>query len=467
MVTVIGMSTVMTLSIALIATQSVISVTGARQDRAREQAIQVADGATNATMERVTSGARATDIVLPADYASWSAACEKAWAIWAGGQPTSTSSPQAPCPTGGATWTPPTTALLTGVTANGRWASLYPALPSGAAAGIVYGVGAAPSVGALSTRVVRVDAQLLTTTSVPLTHAVYATGNLTHTGGGNVSGASGHVHINGDLSYTGSGQFTGNVTYGSCSAGCTGTPSNVQQASCKPVGALSGCVPTNSMLAPNYSLPVLTPRSFWPLATYAMCPDGKVHLAPGYSGPLGTAPSATSTPCDSSNPVIASSLNWSYSGGEWKYGSGSANVAGVYYFYGTHAKLSGGGQFTGSLIAEGLGTGCSLTGGSITDIGGGGFTPSTGPIAPIAMLADGPLKSSGGGPSYSGVFYTNQYFEFTGGATHTNVALVANDLHSPKCGDNKMNGGGSFSYDGTLSIPGGPPSALAAAWDEL
>ena len=466
MLTVIAVGFVLSIFVVVLTARTITVINSARVDRQREQAIQVADGGAQ-TMIRKALGGTGYNVTLPADYATAFTStypnCERTWVLWAVKATANATAPTPTCPTATA-WTKPTS-VLTDSSSDGAYSVLY--AQEGTTNGVVYSVG----VGTGTTqhqRIVREEVVIKATSAFTLTTAVLSNTDMKMTEGGNIGGIGGNVHTNGTLtSFTAGGKISGNVSVGSCSgSSCT----NAQAKSCQPAGVVPNCSTADTGVGAAISIPKVLPRTYWPAADYALCPDGKLHLGPHYSGPLGTAPASSVVPCSAGDPAIASTLNWSYGGGQWSYSSGSDSTNAVYYGYQTDVKYSGGGQFNGSIVAEGTGTGCTLTGGTVTITGSGGFYPATANslIGSFGVIADGPLTVTAGGPAFSGIYYTNQYFTMTGGGGNIDAAIVSNDTNSPSCGINTDTGGGDWTYNNDLSFnSSSSPSASSLSWLEL
>jgi Tfp pilus assembly protein PilX len=458
MLTVMSVGLVMTLFATTIAVSTLNTLGSARGDRDAQQAIQIAEGGVDTTAQQVSDGTAATDVVYPTDYATEFSytGCERAWVLWVVSATVGGSSSAAPgsCHAT-ANWTAPSVALPTGSTGDGRWVTIYPALPGGTAAGVVYGVGYSPTSGTGAMRIVRLAINVNSMTPYPVTDAVLTNTDFSTTAGGNITGAAGGVHSNEQVSWGGKGTASSNITAASCAdSGCTAEKSH----SCLGTGVPSGCLQANSGLSGPVSIPDLAPRSYWPYADFALCPDGHVHLGPAYSGGLGTAPPSTDVPCGSQDPSISTTLNWSActgAGCTWTYSVRTAPTNAVYYAYDTSVQINTGSPATMTIIAEGGNdtTSCSPIGGAVTLSGGNAFGPATGTsINPLAVLADGPMSITAGG-GLNGVFYTNNVFTETGGASNTDFAIISNDTHSPSCGTNTSTAGGTWNYNGDKTIP--------------
>ena len=466
MLTVIAMGLILSIFVVAMTARSLTVTASSRIDRQREQALEAADGAAQSMISKALAGT-SYNVTLPSDYATAFTTsypqCERTWVLWAVSATANGTAPTPTCPTA-TTWTKPTS-VLTGSSSDGTYKVLY--AQDGSTNGVVYSVGYGPGT-TQHQRVVRMEVQIKTNSSFVLNTAVLSNTDLKMTEGGNILGAGGNVHTNGALnSFTAGGTVAGNVSAGSCTGNaCT----NAAAKSCLPAGQVSNCSTSNTGVGAPVSIPKVTPRTYWPAADYALCPDSKIHLGPHYTGPLGTAPASSVVPCAAADPSIASTLNWSPSGSSWSYSSGSASTNAVYYAYQVNVSVTGGGAFNGSIISEGSGSGCSLTGGSVTLTGSGGFYPDTANtgIGSFAVIADGPLTVTAGGPSFGGIYYTNQYFTATGGGSTMDAAVVSNDTNSPNCGLNQMTGGGNWTYNNDLSFTSaGTPSATSTSWLEI
>ncbi len=464
MLLVIGLISVVTILGLLIADRGTSLLFGGRAERGREQAIALADGAVNDLAYRASISSLSplagtlkaqTNIVYPSDYASWSAACERAWLRWALNSPTT---PITGTCGSGTTWTPPTSAITWHSGATGTWTWLYPAKPAGGAAGVFYGAGRAATNQTTSTRIVRVDATIAAST-FNVNAAVLTNTDLQLTGSGKISGPGGNVHTNSTLSACCNNGVSVNITFSACnpSSVCT----NAVTSSCTGTGVPSGCAKSNSSVVPVENIPTLTARTYYPKASYVLCAGasntGEVRLGPGYTGALGAAADPNATPCTSGTIVSPPFAAWTYtpSTRTWTWNSSSSTPTVTYYAYGTNATIQSSATSYGSVIAEGLVPDpthpCNLTGGSVSYGGSGALSPDPA-VAPIGILADGPLTVTAAGGAFNGVAYTNQYLNIIGAGGGGNFALISNDTHQPSCGTNVIQGAGGWTYDGTIPL---------------
>jgi Tfp pilus assembly protein PilX len=467
-VIVLGAMMVLTLFVVVASARVDTSLTAARKDRARTQALALADGAVNDMTWRLSQAAQPTDVVLPSDYATWTPDCERAWIRWVLTAPTGTAAGSC----GTSVWTPPLPAPAWQAADAGSWTVVYPALPTGAPAKVVYGAGRVTNGTQTTMRVVRLD--ITTSSAVKVDVAVSTNSEVQVSGSGAVYGPAGSLHTNGTLTVCCSTmEFSGNITYGSCTP--SSTCADAADNSCTGTGVSAGCRPADSTAVPPGALPVLSPRSYYRFASYVWCPGpanaGEVRLGPAYTGPLGTPADPGATPCTSGS-IVAPLPGWSYSSSHrlWTWNNSVSAPSAVHYGYGTDIRIQSSAVSYGTAITEGIPTGtatpCALLGGSVSYQGSGCLQPDTS-TSPIGILSDGPLDIGASGGAYDGIAYTNQYFNVTGAGGGGNFALVSNDQHTPACGANILRGSAKWGYDGTITLTAGSSAQVGvSSWLE-
>jgi hypothetical protein len=206
-----------------------------------------------------------------------------------------------------------------------------------------------------------------------------------------VSGTSTGVHANGSL------DVIGTVTVDGCvgAVGSVAVNGNLYQgAGCDPVGGQD-----------MVDIPDLSPRQFWYLSQYDLCPGGAVKAGPAHPVFGNTVANRPCTGATLMSDGSAGYVGWSFRGccdgrlgAQWDLTSGSP-PDGIFYVYKGSARISGSpGSSTdpwqATLLVEGEGSCSTIVGGDVEVTGGPKIVPH--PYAQgLSIIAGRDLRMAG------------------------------------------------------------------------